>query len=50
MGCGGEPGAHPVQALGAIHRGFWHLVTGVWLMYLAFAAAVNFSLGWTWSV
>ncbi len=28
--------------------GFFHLLTGAWLMYLAFAAAVDFSLRWTW--
>lgn len=26
-------------------KGLWHLVTGTWLMYLMFAAAVNFALG-----
>jgi hypothetical protein len=34
--------------LGERALGFFHLVTGVWLMYLAFAAAVNFSLKYTW--
>jgi hypothetical protein len=38
------------RAVGERALGFWHLVTGVWLMYLTFAAAVNFSLGWTWPV
>jgi len=28
-------------------KGFWHLVTGTWLMYLTFAAALNFSLGFS---
>lgn len=37
-------------ALGERALGFWHLVTGVWLMYLTFAVAVNFSLGWTWPI
>jgi hypothetical protein len=37
-------------ALGERALGLWHLVTGVWLMYLTFAVAVNFSLGWTWPV
>jgi len=26
-------------------KGFWHLVTGTWLMYLMFAAATTFALG-----
>lgn len=26
--------------------GFWHLATGLWLMYLTLAVAFNFSLGW----
>jgi hypothetical protein len=30
--------------------GLFHLVTGCWLMYLAFAVAVDFSLGYTWRV
>lgn len=30
--------------------GLFHVVTGCWLMYLAFAAAVNFSLGYHWWV
>jgi len=28
-------------------KGFWHLVTGTWLMYLTFAAALNFALGFS---
>lgn len=28
-------------------KGFWHLVTRTWLMYLTFAAALNFSLGFS---
>lgn len=36
--------------LGERALGFWHLVTGIWLMYLTFATAVDFSLGWTWRV
>jgi hypothetical protein len=35
-------------ALGERALGFFHLLTGAWLMYLAFSAAVTFSLGWTW--
>jgi len=35
-------------ALGERALGFFHLLTGAWLMYLAFAAAVNFSLSWSW--
>ncbi|MEU6282128.1 MULTISPECIES: hypothetical protein [unclassified Streptomyces] len=34
--------------LGERALGFFHLVTGCWLMYLAYAAAVNFSLGYHW--
>lgn len=26
--------------------GFWHLVTGAWLMYLTFATALNFAVHW----
>ena len=26
-------------------KGFWHLVTGTWLMYLMFAAVTTFALG-----
>ncbi|MGH7118756.1 MAG: hypothetical protein ACREFP_07170 [Acetobacteraceae bacterium] len=28
--------------------GFWHCLTGAWLMYLMFATGVNFSLSWHW--
>lgn len=35
------------QAWGERSLGLWHLVTGVWLMYLTFATALNFSLGTT---
>ncbi|HWU59046.1 MAG TPA: hypothetical protein VN045_10035 [Microbacteriaceae bacterium] len=27
--------------------GFWHIVTGLWLMYLMLAVALDFSLGWS---
>jgi hypothetical protein len=37
-------------AVGERALGFWHLVTGLWLMYLTFATAVDFSLGWTWRI
>ncbi|HKT56317.1 MAG TPA: hypothetical protein VJR25_06050 [Microbacterium sp.] len=30
--------------------GFWHIVTGVWLMYLMVAVAFDFSLGWKLTV
>ncbi|WP_207205350.1 hypothetical protein [Microbacterium protaetiae] len=30
--------------------GFWHIVTGLWLMYLMVAVAFNFSLGWSLAV
>lgn len=26
-------------------KGFWHVVTGIWLMYLMFAAVANFAMG-----
>lgn len=35
------------QAWGERSLGLWHLVTGLWLMYLTFAAGLNFSLGMT---
>jgi hypothetical protein len=35
-------------ALGERALGFFHLLTGAWLMYLAFSSSVTFSLGWTW--
>jgi len=28
-------------------KGIFHLITGVWLMYLTFAAITSFALGWT---
>ncbi|MBO0805610.1 MAG: hypothetical protein J2P25_21350 [Nocardiopsaceae bacterium] len=28
--------------------GFFHTVTGLWLMYLTFAVTVNFSIGYSW--
>ena len=34
--------------LGERALGLFHVVTGIWLMYLAFAAAVNFSLKYHW--
>jgi hypothetical protein len=33
--------------LGERALGFWHLVTGLWLMYLMIATALNFSIGAT---
>ncbi|MCQ9164887.1 MULTISPECIES: hypothetical protein [unclassified Arthrobacter] len=33
------------QAWGERSLGLWHLVTGLWLMYLTFATGLNFSLG-----
>lgn len=32
--------------LGERALGFWHLVTGLWLMYLMISVALDFSLGW----
>jgi hypothetical protein len=34
------------QGWGERALGFWHIVTGLWLMYLMVAVAFNFSLGW----
>ncbi|GAB3492183.1 hypothetical protein [Flexivirga sp.] len=34
--------------LGERALGLFHTLTGVWLMYLTFAATVNFSLGYHW--
>ncbi|MEQ6898737.1 hypothetical protein [Microbacterium sp. KR10-403] len=34
------------QKWGERALGFWHIVTGLWLMYLMVAVAFNFSLGW----
>jgi hypothetical protein len=36
--------------LGERALGFWHIVTGLWLMYLMVAVAFNFSLGWSLAV
>ena len=33
--------------LGERALGFWHIVTGLWLMYLMVAVAFDFSLGWS---
>lgn len=38
------------QKWGERSLGFWHVVTGLWLMYLMVAVAFNFSLGWTLAV
>ena len=35
------------QAWGERSLGLWHIVTGLWLMYLTFATGLNFSLGMT---
>lgn len=32
--------------LGERALGFWHIVTGLWLMYLMVSTAFNFALGW----
>ncbi|WP_051518009.1 hypothetical protein [Intrasporangium chromatireducens] len=32
--------------LGERSLGFWHLLTGAWLMYLTFATAMNFAVHW----
>lgn len=36
--------------IGTQALGLFHIITGLWLMYLTFAVAVDFSLGWTWKV
>lgn len=36
--------------LGERGLGFFHVITGLWLMYLAYATAVDFALGYTWRV
>ena len=38
------------QKWGERALGFWHIVTGLWLMYLMVAVAFNFSLGWSLAV
>jgi hypothetical protein len=38
------------MALGERALGLFHILTGLWLMYLTFAVAVDFSLGWSWKV
>jgi hypothetical protein len=38
------------NALGERALGFFHLATGAWLMYLAYAVAVDFSIGYHWRV
>jgi hypothetical protein len=37
-------------ALGERALGFFHLVTGCWLMYLVYAVAVDTAVGYTWRV
>lgn len=37
-------------AIGERALGLFHIATGGWLMYLAYAATVNFTLGYHWSV
>jgi hypothetical protein len=36
--------------LGQLGLGFFHLITGVWLMYLAYATVVDFAIGFHWKV
>jgi hypothetical protein len=36
--------------LGERGLGFFHLITGIWLMYLAYATVVDFALGFHWRV
>ena len=35
------------QKWGERALGFWHIVTGLWLMYLMIGVALDFSLGWS---
>jgi hypothetical protein len=37
-------------SLGERALGLFHLLTGCWLMYLAYAVAVDTAIGWTWRV
>ncbi len=36
--------------LGERALGFFHVVTGGWLMYLAYPTAVDFSIGYHWRI
>ncbi|HEY7264938.1 MAG TPA: hypothetical protein VH589_26080 [Trebonia sp.] len=36
--------------LGQLGLGFFHLITGIWLMYLAYATVVDFAIGFHWKV
>ena len=36
--------------LGERGLGFFHLITGIWLMYLAYATVVDFAIGFHWKV
>jgi hypothetical protein len=36
--------------LGERALGFFHVITGLWLMYLAYATAVDFAIGYHWRV
>ena len=36
--------------LGERGLGFFHLITGIWLMYLAYATVVDFAIGFHWRV
>lgn len=38
------------RAIGEKGLGLFHILTGLWLMYLMIAAALNFSLGWSLAV
>ena len=40
-----RPAASPLGIMGERALGFFHLATGLWLMYLTWAAALNFSSG-----
>ncbi len=37
-------------SLGERALGFFHIATGGWLMYLAYASTVDFALGWHWRI
>lgn len=45
-----KPDLPKLGALGGRALGFFHLGTGIWLLYLMFAVSVDFSIGYHWIV
>ena len=43
-----KPDLPRVGALGGRALGFFHLGTGLWLLYLMFAVTLDFSIGYHW--